>query len=81
MLGPRESLTLMGAGLLCIGGSRGDKLVYGLQEGMRQLRDQYSRFSQPMPPPEPAERSLGQTVFAAVGWALVLIGILTCFVQ
>ena len=80
MLGLQESLVLMLVGLLMIGGSRGDNL-YNLQEGMRQLRDPHSRFSRPIPRPEPVERSLGQTLFAAVGWAFLLIGILSCFLR
>jgi hypothetical protein len=67
-------------GLLSIALSRTDKdnLMLGLEEGIRQLRDPRSRFSQ-LSPPETTERSLQRILFSAVGWAFVLIGILTCF--
>jgi hypothetical protein len=81
MIDPKESVALMLVGLLSIALSRADKdnLMPGFQEGIRQLREPLSRFSQPISPQEAAELSLQQIVFAAVGWAFILIGILTCF--
>ena len=63
-------------GLLSITLSRTNKdnLMLGLQEGIRQLGG-------PLSPQETAERSLQRILFSAVGWAFILIGILTGFLR
>ena len=83
MLGPQESIALMLVGLLSIALSRADKdnLMLGLQEGIRQLRDQRWRFSEPISPTETTERSLQRILFSAVGWAFILTGALTLLVR
>ena len=79
MLTLPESFALILVGLLSLALSRLDKdnLMRGLHEGIRELRDSHSPFSQV----EAAERSLQEILFAAVGWGFILIGFLSCFLR